>query len=51
MIRRVRWKPYRGKTLCLTAWSIGEAAGLVVENWRFRRVGSPLGAAKRGSGT
>jgi hypothetical protein len=40
---------YRGKTLCLTARSIGEAAGLVVENWRFRRVGSPVGAAKRGA--
>jgi hypothetical protein len=38
---------YRGETLCLTARSIGEAAGLVVENWRFRRVGSPFGAAKR----
>jgi hypothetical protein len=38
---------YRGQTLCLTARSIGKAAGLVVENGRFRRVTSPVGAAKR----
>ncbi len=42
---------YRGQILCLEARSIGEAAGLAVENSRFRRVGSLAGAAKRSEGT
>jgi len=42
---------YRGQKLCLTARSIGEAAGLAVESSHFRRVNSSVRASKGNGGT